>query len=61
MEHVHNGILLGHKKEGNLTFCDSMGGPQHYAEGNKPVRERQIPYIPYDFTQVDSNALSFAE
>ena len=22
--HLHNKILLGHKKEGNLAFCDSM-------------------------------------
>ena len=28
--HLHNGILLGHKKEGNLTFCNSMGGPGDY-------------------------------
>ena len=43
--HLHNGILLGHKKEGNLTFCNSMGGPgDYYAKWNKPVRERQIPY-----------------
>ena len=25
MGHLHNGILLGHKKE-KLTFCDSMDG-----------------------------------
>ena len=25
--HLHNGILLSHKKEGNLTLCDSMDGP----------------------------------
>ena len=24
--HVPNGILLGHKKEWNLTFCNSMDG-----------------------------------
>ena len=46
--HLHNGILLRIKKEGNLTFFDSMDGPgECYAEGNKPVRERQVPY---DFT-----------
>ena len=22
--HLHNGILFGHRKEGNLTLCDSM-------------------------------------
>ena len=45
MGHLHNGILLGHKKEENFTLCNSMDGPgEHYAEWNKPVRERQIPY-----------------
>ena len=29
---LHNRILLGHIKEINLTFCDSMDGPGgHYA------------------------------
>ena len=33
MVHLHNGILVGPKKEGNLTFCDSMDGPgEHYAK-----------------------------
>ena len=46
--HLHNGILLDHKKEGNLTFCDSMDGPgEYYAQWNKPVRIREMPY---DFT-----------
>ena len=41
----HNGMLLGHKKEETLSFCDSMDGPgEHYDKWNKPVRERQIPY-----------------
>ena len=31
MGHLHNGILLGHKKEENFTLCDSMDGPgEHY-------------------------------
>ena len=48
MVHLHNGILLGSKKEGNLTFC--IDGPgDHYAKWNKPGRERQIPY---NFTYV---------
>ena len=35
-------------KEGNLTFCDSADAPgEHYAQCNKLVRERQVPY---DFT-----------
>ena len=28
--HLHNGILLIYKKEGNLTFCDSMDRPGEY-------------------------------
>ena len=45
MVHVHNGILLGYKKEENFTLSDSMDGPgEHYAKWNRPVRERQIPY-----------------
>ena len=27
MGHLHNGILLGHKKEEKLTPCTSMDGP----------------------------------
>ena len=30
---LHNGILLGHKKEENFTLCSCMGGPgEHYAK-----------------------------
>ena len=32
MRHVHNGILLGHKKE-SFAIWDSMNGPgEHYAK-----------------------------
>ena len=38
---LHNGILLGHKKEENFTPCDRMNGSgKHYVKWNKPVRER---------------------
>ena len=48
--HLHDGILLGRKKEENFGVCDSMDWPVvHYDQLNKPVRERQIPY---DFTHV---------
>ena len=48
--HLHNGILLSHKKGENCTLCDSMDGPgEHSAKWNKPVRERQILY---DFTHM---------
>ena len=43
MGHLHNGIVLGYKKEENFTLGDSMDGPgEHYAKWNKLVRERQI-------------------
>ena len=33
------------KKEGILTFCNSIDGTgDYYAKLNKPVDERQIPY-----------------
>ena len=49
MAYLHNGILLGHKKE-KFTLCDSMDRPrEYYAKWNKPVRERQILY---DFTHM---------
>ena len=45
MVYLHNGILLGRKKEESFTICDCMDGPgEHIAEWNKPVREGQIPY-----------------
>ena len=38
------------QKRRNLTHFDSMDRPgEHYAKGNKPVRERQVPY---DFTHM---------
>ena len=47
--HLHNGIVLSHKKE-KSTLCNSMDGPgEHYAKWNKPFRER---YIPFDFTHM---------
>ena len=27
MGHLHNGILLGHKKEEKFTLCNSIDGP----------------------------------
>ena len=43
---LHDGILLGYKKEGNITFYNSMVGPgECYAKWNKPVRERQYHMI----------------
>ena len=48
MRHIHNGILVGCKEEENLIICHKLDAPgEHYAEWDKPIRERQIPY---DFT-----------
>ena len=53
VEYVYNGIPLTQKKEGNLTFCDSMDRPgEYYAKWNKPVRVREVSY---DFTHVESS------
>ena len=31
--HLHNGILLGRKKEENFIICNSMDGPgEHFAK-----------------------------
>ena len=41
MGHLHNGILLGCKKEENFTFCNSTESPEeHHAKWNEPVKER---------------------
>ena len=51
MGHLHNEMLLGHKKR-NFTLCNSLDGPgEHYVNWNKPVRERQLPY---DFTHMEN-------
>ena len=52
MWHLHNGILLGYKKEECFTLWDSMDETGKHVKWNKPVRERQIPY---GFTHVESN------
>ena len=45
MLHLHNGILCRRKKEGVPFLCNSMGGTgEHYAKGDKPGSEGQIPY-----------------
>ena len=50
MGHLHNGILLGHKKEESFTLCNSMDGPGEYnAKLNKLVKDR---HILYDFTHM---------
>ena len=45
MEHIHNGILLSHKKEWNNAICSNIDGPRDYhTKRSKSDRERQISY-----------------
>ena len=45
MVYLHNGKLHSREKEGAPILCDNMDGTgEHYAKGNKPGVERQIPY-----------------
>ena len=40
MGHLHNGIILSHKKE-NFTFCNSMDGPgEHYTKWNESEKDK---------------------
>ena len=40
--HIHNGILLSHKKAWNNAICSNMDGPRDFhAKWNKSGRERQ--------------------
>ena len=42
--HLHHGLLLSQKKEGNFTLCNNVDGTgEYYAMLNKLVREKQIP------------------
>ena len=42
---IYKGIILSHKKEWNLSTCNSMDGlGGHYAKWNKSDKERQILY-----------------
>ena len=41
--HIHNEILLSHKKEWNNVICRNMDGPRNYhTKWSKSERERQI-------------------
>ena len=44
--HIHNVVLLSHKKEWNLAIYNNMDGPrEYYAKWNKSDRERQNSMI----------------
>ena len=43
--HIHNGILLSHKKEQNNAICSNIDGPRDcHTEWSKSDTERQILY-----------------
>ena len=43
MGHLHDGILLGHKKEKQFTICDGVERPgEHYVKWNELLKERQM-------------------
>ena len=43
--HIHNGILLNHKKEKNHAICSNMDGPREcHTEWSKSDRGRQMSY-----------------
>ena len=43
--HIHNGILLSHKKEQNNAICSYMDAARHsHTKGSPSERERRIPY-----------------
>ena len=43
--HLHNGILLSHKKELNNAICSNLDGPRDYhTKWSKSERERQMLY-----------------
>ena len=45
MVYIHNGILLGHKKDQNNAICSNMDGIRDsHSKWSKSEREGQIPY-----------------
>ena len=48
IKYIHNGVLLSHKKEWNLTICNNMDEPRGcYAKGYKSDRERQTHTVSF--------------
>ena len=45
MAHIHNGILLSHKKEHIWVRSNEVDEPSAYTEWSKSERERYILYI----------------
>ena len=46
MVHIHNGILLNHKKEQNCVICKDVDGPKDcHTECSESEKEKQILLI----------------
>ena len=67
MVHIHNGILLSHKKEWNNATCSNMDGTRDYHTKWRKS-ERQIPYgvsyvwnLKYDTNELNRNRLTEIE
>ena len=44
--HIHNGILLNHKKEQNCVICKDVDGPKDcHTECSTSEKEKQILHI----------------
>ena len=57
--HLHNGILVGHKKEGNVTICHNMDGPREYcAKWNNPFRETNTIWFHLRLESNEQNKLT---
>ena len=59
--HIHNWILLSHKKERNNVICSNMDGLRDcHTEWSKLDRERQISYITFMWNlKSDTNKLTY--
>ena len=57
MGHLHNGILLGHKKRENLTLCNSMEGPGEHCISEISQSEKKTGTIGFH-SHVESNEQS---
>ena len=58
--HLYNGINMAVKTKKTLTLCNSTDGPgEYYANQNKPVRERQMPYGLIHVESNEQNKLTY--
>ena len=61
MVYIHNGILLGHKKECIWVNSNEVDEPRaYYTEWNKPERETPIQYINTYILNLDGKMTLYA-